>query len=283
MFGKIHIQTVFVISLLFVMVLVSCSIERKIAREYIGNDSTRSVLVIPPDYIFKTSLKSYEIDSAEGLNEWVLDSLLWENSLFLKYISDSLFLDYYFENYYAEMEALGFTVYREDSLISFLSGKSNAYIVNLAQLELEEYVMPIKEEEQFGEYLYYEVIDLNAINANSWFEISRVNEEEDKALFFTSHYLTDEMHASFKYYYFTGDVTFNYDIDTLLVEEIYRLGALVGHIYATYTFDYLLNKYIDKRMFEEGENRSNIYYHYNRQKNYLTPAKEDERFIPLDR
>ena len=130
MFGKIHIQTVFVISLLFVMVLVSCSIERKIARQYIGNDTTRSVLVIPPEYIFKTSLKSYEIDSASMLDEWVLDSMLWEKSLFLKYISDSLFLDYYFENYYAEMEALGFAVYREDSLLSFLSGKTNAYSPN---------------------------------------------------------------------------------------------------------------------------------------------------------
>jgi len=54
-------------------------------------------------------------------------------------------------------------------------------------------VMPIKEEEQFGEYLYYEVIDLNAINLDSWCEISRVNEEEDKAMFFASHYLTDEL------------------------------------------------------------------------------------------
>jgi hypothetical protein len=282
MSGKIHIPAVLVISLLFVLILLSCSIERKIAREYIENDTTRSVLVIPPDYVFKTSLKSYEIDSAGFLNEWVLDSMLWEKSLFLKYISDSLFLDYYFENYYAEMEALGFTVYREDSLMLFLSGKTNAYIVNLAQLELEEYVMPIEEEEQFGEYLYYEVIDLNAINANSWFEISRVNEEEDKVLFFTSHYLTDEMQGAFRYYYFTGDVTFSYNIDTLLVEEIYRLGALIGHIYAGYTFDYLLNKYIDKRMHEEGENRSDIYFHYNRQKNYLAPAKENERFIPLE-
>ena len=283
MSGKIHIPAVLVISLLFALILLSCSIERKIAREYIGNDTTRSVLVIPTDYIFKTSLKSYEIDSAGILDEWVLDSLLWENSLFLKYISDSLFLDYYFENYYAEMEALGFTVYRADSLMSFLTGKTNAYIVNLAQLELEEYVMPIEEYEQFGEHLYSTVIDLNAINANSWFEISRVNDEEDKALFFSSHYLTDEMDGSFKYYYFTGDVSFRYDIDTLLVEEIYRLGALIGHLYAGYTFDYLLNKYIDKRMDEEGQNRSDIYFHYNRQKNYLTPAKENERFIPLDR
>lgn len=268
--------------LLIVILSVSCSVERKFAKEYIANDSSRAVLVIPPDYIFKTSLKDWEIDSADVLDDWTLDSLLWEKSLFLKYIDDSLFLDYYISNYIGEMEALGFKVYGEDSLLSFLSGKSNAFIVNIAQLELEEYVMPIKEEEQFGEYIYYEVIDLNAVNLNSWFEISRVNEEEDKAMFFASHYLTDELEGYFKNFYFTGEVQFRYEIDTLLVDEIYKLGALAGYLYAGYTFDFLLNRYLDKRMDTEGLRRSDIYYRYQRQKKYLGSADEDDRFIPLD-
>jgi len=277
---KITYQTLFLLT--FVILLISsCSPERKIAKEYIANDSTRSVLVIQPEYIYKTSLKDWEIDSAKQLDEQTLDSLLWENSLYLKYLDDSLFLNYYLGNYLAEMEAFGFRVYGEDSLMSFLSGNTNAFIVNIAQLELEEYVMPIKEEEQFGEYIYYEVIDLNAINLNSWFEVSRVNEEEDKAMFFASHYLTDELEGFFKHYYFTGEVQFQYDIDTMLVDEIYKLAALTGHLYAGYTFDYLLNKYIDKRMEEDGLNRSNVYYHYNRQKRYLTTAGEDDKFMPL--
>lgn len=227
-------------------------------------------------------MKDWEVDSADELDEQTLDSLLWVKSLFLQYIDDSIFLDYYMSNYIANLENLGFKVYGEDSLLSFLSGKTNAFIVNIAQIELEEYVMPIEEAEQFGEYIYYEVVDLNAINLNSWFEISRVNEEEDKALFFASHYLTDEMEGFFRNYYFTGEVRFSYDIDTLMVEEIYKLGALAGYLYAGYTFDYLLNKYLDKRMIEEDQGRSNIYYHYHRQSNYLGTAKEEDRFIPME-
>ncbi len=277
--NNIKVLKLFVSLLIFIS---SCSLERKIAREYIANDSTRSVLVIPPDYVYKNSLKAWEIDSAKDIDSQTLDSLLWEKSLFLKYIDDSVFLDYYMSNYVTELEHLGFTVYGEDSLMAFLSGTSNAFIVNIAQLELEEYVMPIEEEEQFGEYIYHEVIDLNAINLNSWFEISRVNEDEDKAMFFASHYLTDELEGFFKHYYFTGEVQFNYDIDTLLVDGIYKLGALAGYLYAGYTFDYLLNKYIDKRIYEDCLNRSKVYYHYYRQKKYLTTAGEDEMFIPLD-
>lgn len=269
-------------SLVMLLILFSsCSIERKIAKEYIANDSTRSVLLIPPDYLFKTSLKEYEIDSAKDLDNITLDSLLWEKSLFLKHIDDSVFMDHYLGNYVSEMMALGFKVFEEDSLLSFLSGDKNSFIVHIAQLELEEFVMPIEEEEQFGEYIYQEVIDINAINLNSWFEISRVNEEEDKAMFFASHYLTDGLEGFFRHFYFTGEVKFQYAIDTMLVDEIYKLGAIAGYLYAGYTFDYLLNKYIDKRMFEEDLGRSDIYYHYNRQKRYLG-ITEDNKFIPME-
>ena len=122
------------------------------------------------------------------------------------------------------------------------------------------------------------VIKLNSL----WYSGLIKNEEEDKTMFFSSHYLTDDMEGSFKYYYFTGLVEFQYEIDTMMVDQVYRLGALGGYLYAGYTFDFLLNKYIDKRMYEEGHNRSTIYYHYDRQRKYFRPAKEDERFIPLD-
>lgn len=260
--------------------LASCSLERKVAREYIEKDHSRSLLVIPPSFIFKVSLKEWQLDSAEMLADSEIDSLLFENSLYLKYIDDSIFLDYYISNYIAEMEGYGFEVYVEDSLSAFLTGKNNAFIVNMAQLELEEYVMPIKEEEEFGGYIYYEVIDLNAVNLNSWFEISRVNGNENVELFFSSMYATDGLDGLFKYNYFTGEVQFQYEIDTLTLDAIYRLGALAGYTYAGYTFDYLLNSYIDKRMQEEGRYRSDVFYHYNRQQRYLTPA--NNRFIPME-
>jgi hypothetical protein len=182
----------------------------------------------------------------------------------------------------AELEELGFNVYGSDSLMSFLSGQSNAFIVNMAQLEIEEYIMPVREEEQFGDYIYTGEVDLNAINLNAWIEISKVNEDEDKALFFASQYLTDEMEGYFRYYFFTSEVRFNYVVDTIPMENIYRLASMAGYTYAGYTFDYLMNKYIDRRMELETRDRSKIYYHYNRWKNYIDEAKEDERFIPME-
>ena len=55
-----------------------------------------------------------------------------------------------------------------------------------------------------------------------------------------------------------------------------------GYLYAGYTFDYLMNRYLDQRMENEGLRRSHIYYHYERQKRFLGVAKDEERFIPMD-
>ncbi len=262
--------------------LGSCSVEHKIAREYVGSDTTRSVLVMSPDIVYKKSLKEWQIDSAARLDERTLDSLLWVNSRYLQYIDDSAFINRYMGNYIAGLVELGFTVYTEDSLLSFLSGKPNAFIINVAQIELEEYVMPLREEAQFDEYIYSEVVDLNAVNLNSWFEISPLNAEEDETLFFASLYLTDDMEGYFRQYPFTGEVRFSYEVDTLQLDAVYSLGALAGYLYSGYTFDYLLNSYLDKKSEEEGFERSDTYYHFDRRRNYLGKAGEGARFIPME-
>lgn len=267
---------------IILILLFSCSMEKKLARQFVRNDTSRTVLVIPPYFLYKISLKDYEVDNAEELTEWELDSVLYENSIFLQYVWDSIFIQDYYNSYCNGLTELGYSVYPEDSLQNFLQGKPDAFIFNLAQLELEEYVMPVVEKEEFEDYLYYQVFNLNAINVNSWLEISSMNEEESKELFFSSLFLTDELEGYFRYNYFTGDVKYYYELDSLNLDMIYDLGELAGSLYASYTFDYFMNKFIDQRMQELGKWRSRIYYHYDWEHRYIRPAKEDEKFIPME-
>ena len=276
------IRSIPVLAIILLPWLFSCSAEHRIAKEYIANDSIRSALVIQPDYLFKSSLKDYQFEGADTLHDYELDSLLYEASSFIRLIDDSVFIRAYYESYCSELTELGFTLYPEDSLVSFLSGKKGACILNLAQLELEEYVMPVVEKQQFDEYLYYQVIDLNAVSLNSWIEISRMNDEEEKKLFFYSFNLTDEVDGYFRYKYFQGEVSFEYTTDSLNLEQVYWLGVYAADIYAGFTFDYFLNQYIDRKTVEMGVPRSDIYYHYDRKRRWLRPAAEDELFIPMD-
>lgn len=273
--------TPFLLLIIFIM-LVCCATEKKFAREFIRYDSTRKVMVIPPDFIYKTSLKNYEVKNAGKLNWWELDSVLYENSIFLQYIWDTAFINDYYNAYCDELKNLGYEVFDPGSTLQFLSGSPDAYIFNLAQLELEEYVIPVVEEEEFNDQLYYQIINLNAISVNSWIEISSLNDEENNELVFSSLFLTDEVTGEFVVNYVKNEVNYKYHMDSLHLEEVYQLGDLAGYLYAGYTFDYFMNLHIDKRRMECDKRRTDTYYHFNRRGRYLSVADTNARLIPLD-
>jgi hypothetical protein len=238
-------QKIYLLLASLFMIVNACSVERELAKQYLETGIQEDVMVMIPDHVYKTSLKQYEIDSAEEMDEWTLDSTLYAKSLFIQYISDSLFLEQYTGSYITELKKLGIRVYIEEWMDTFLLLQKPALVINLTQIEIEEYVMPFRDEELIEEYLFYKEIDLNMVCINSWFELTRMNtEDEEKQVLFASHYVSDEFDGYFKFYPFTGEVSYSYSIDTLVVNEIYGLAAFLGRKYAGYTFDYFLNMHI---------------------------------------
>jgi hypothetical protein len=268
--------------LLGIIALSSCNFEKKFAREFIKNDSTRTAMVIPPDYLFKTSLKQDEAEEYSNYNWDQIDSLLYENSLFLRNISDSVFIENYYSAFCTELEHFGYTVYNPDSIILFLSGNPDAFIFNLAQLEIEEYIKQVLEEEEVNGQIRSKLIDLNGINVNSWIEISSLNEDENNELIFSSLFLLEEEVGVFRINYFKNELKYLSLRDSLYVNEINQMASLSGYIYACNTFNYFMNQYIDKRMMEADKWRSDMYYYYNRKGRYLTTAKGGRQYSPMD-
>lgn len=267
--------------LFLIIVLCSCNFEKKFAREFIKNDSTRTVMVIPPDYVFKTSLKQEEAEEYSNFNWDQIDSLLYEKSLFLRNISDSAFIENYYNAFRTELQYHGYSVFSPDSIIPFLSGNPDAYIFNLAQIEIEEYIKEELEEEEVNGQIRSKVVELNGINVNSWIEISSLNEDENNELIFSSIFLLEEEVGVFRINYFKNKVNYFSLRDSLFVNEINQMASLTGYLYAANTFNYFMNQYIDKRMKEAGKWRSDIYYYYNRQGRYLSIAKASQEFIPM--
>ncbi len=269
---KKKIFIILIFPLLFI--LNSCSVEYKIAKEFVDAPKNISLLVFTPDYIFKNNLKTYEYPVYDSLSADELDSALFFNSLFLQNINDSIFFENYLNNLNIGLSIYGINVFPEYMLDSFLLVQSEAYILNIAQIELEEYIMPYIAEEYFDEYLYSETIDLNAVNINSWFEITKLNSEENnKKVLYASHLVFDDMKGSFSQNVFTGEITFSYKIDQMTENDIYELSALLGTKYADYTYDYLLNNYIINHLPENYH--SDKYLHYNPYRKILTPAYDD--------
>ena len=162
---------VFFIIILAIQIITSCSVEEKMALNFVKVNNTRSILVFSPDQIFKVNQKTELLDSLKIYDESKFDSVLYTHSDYLQYLNDSLFLANYVLGYTEEMTSLGFAVYNQDQTQTFMEVDSNAYVANIAQIEIEETYYDYRAGETiYGHYYYYD-FELNAIVVNSWIEL----------------------------------------------------------------------------------------------------------------
>ncbi|GEM_PF-110339 len=260
----------------------SCSIERTLAKEFIETRDSLSVLLLMPEYIFKSNLKSQDIDNFDQLDEFQQDSALFFNSLFLKEIDDSFLLSQFENGLSSGLQQYGITVFTENQLLDFMGLSSASYKVMIAQMEIEEDIYPYRAEAVFYDTVYYyEDFNLNRINLNTWFEVVRMNDPAaDNHLLYSSHYAMDGLEGRFVNNVFTGDVRFHYNLSPVTMEDIYTLAFNLGKKYAGYLYDYFLNEYI-YRNYPRGE-RPKAFYTYNPQTRSVSPAGND-RFIFMEK
>jgi hypothetical protein len=263
----------FIIGLVF---LNSCYPEWKLGKTFIETKPDVSVMILPTDYVYKTNLKREDLGDTLRLTNLGKDSLLWVKSLFLKEMSDSVFLETFINSMISEFEALGFKVYMDNATDSFLFFKSQAYILNIAQLQLEEGYHDFKDSDEFGGNIYYKTFRTNAVTFNSWLELTKLNpKKEGRKLFFATETIADLVDGYFTESLITGEIKYKYQIMEIDPDIIYHYCEVLGARYAGYTYDYIMNDYINTH-FPPGKKR--LYYmHYNRENNTLD-ATFDDRF-----
>ncbi len=265
--------------ILLMFILASCSTERKLATQFIKTGSHKSVLILAPDFIYKTSLKKDILDSLEITDETLFDSVLFANSLFLKEIDDSKFIDNYLLGLEKELKVFGLNVFREDRTADFMEVDSNAFIINVAQLEVEEDYYFYRDETKYYDNYFYHDHQLNSATVNSWFEISKINEDQNtRQVYFTEDVVIDDVDGEFTLDLFNSEVKYFFTIDTLKTDELYDYAYLLGRTYGGYTFDLLLNQYLDDALQRPSEDR---YWRYDpNTKAFFTAT--DDKFVPLE-
>jgi len=245
------------------------------ARSYIDSEHDISIMILPADYIFKKNLKVKEAGHIKDMTDMQKDSALMENSSFLKSVSDSIVLETFINSLIIEFEKLGFKVYTESQLDSFLFIKTPAYIFNIAQIELEEHYNVHEDQQDFGDYTYHKSVDLNAISYNFWFELSELNDgNEDTKLLYASETINDVVYGYFAENIFTGNIKYKYNVNEIDLNVIYRYCGIFGERNAGYTYDYLMNKYIIENWPPDKTHR--FYMQYKRQNNTLDPTINDK-------
>lgn len=259
---------------LLIIFLSSCSIERKIAMQFINQENKGSILIFTPELINKVNLKEYDTVDFEKMTDYQVDSMRFFFSDYLQYLSDSVLLTNYVNSYIQGLKDYGYEVYTQDYIDLFMEDTLASYVVNIAQIEIEEFYYEIRDQEYLSGELYYADHDLNALNFNSWFEIKKLNAEDiSKNMLFASSFISDDLYSSFRQYLFSAEIEYDYVIDTLTLEGIYELSKSLGGLYADYTNDYLMNDFVSSNL-PEGEVLKS-YFSYDLQTNSILPANEN--------
>ena len=262
------------------LTMQSCSIEKKLAQEFLNHRDSLAVYLIRPEIVYKTNLKSWQIKDFDEMAIPEQDSALFANSLFLKEIDDTLLLKRFFNSFSSELMRLNLQPFDQENLQGFLSSDKKAYQVSLVQVELEEDVYPYRAEEVFYDsVLFFENFLLNTVNINSWFGIAKLNDPSaNNNLLYTSHYVMDQIEGRFVNNLFTSEVKYKYNLFAMKTENVYALALVLGKTYAGYVFDYLMNEYVF-RNFSPGK-RPKAFLHFDSETGKVYPAG-DNRFIFL--
>ncbi|MGB4285108.1 MAG: hypothetical protein WBJ48_10380 [Bacteroidales bacterium] len=258
------------------MTLAGCSPYRELAQQYVDQSSKRAVVyLIHTGYVDKVNLKRYPTLDLSAYTQYQRDSIRFEKSIFLKNLSDSIFLTRFVNSYMEELRALGVRVCLDgpDSLTCLPA--EDSWIVIMDHLELREFNIPITDEQYIYPALYQKDIDLEAVSLHALFSINRLNEDKKEQQLYAENYVSDEITESGFGFEKDKDKVVHYrKVQPLTLKMIYNMAEALGRKYASYTYDYLLNEYI----FKSSKSVPSTYYHYNRFKNKLEEAGDD-RFI----
>ncbi len=250
---------VFLISLL---ILTSCSTERRIANKYLKNNKPGNVLLLAPDLVYKNSYKvPSEIKDFETLPQEVKDSITFFNSDLVQFVDDSAYSEVFMKSLERGLDYFGYDVFQDELDEEFFNTQNEpSLIINLVQVQLEEFLEVVKDEAYFEpDSADMIAVYITAVNLNNWVELTRLNQTDEKPeLLFNSQTIYDDFNGNFRYFPMSGELDYYYTIDSLEVSHIYQAADRLGFRYAQWLFDYILNDYVGRNM-PEGIKREKFF------------------------
>lgn len=260
-----------------IAVLTSCIPEKKLAKDFISMPEKINIQLFSPQEILKYNHTGELIKGFSKLSSAEQDSALYFTSRYIRYVDDSVYLERYVNSFIEELRKLGMVVYVDNTVDSFLQNKPQSYVLNMAQVQLDEYLLPHSDSIVFNDSIFFKSFRLNAVDASSWLELSKVNANSPKkTVLFSTMTVSDAFEGNFYLQPFSDNVIYKYNIDSLQVRDIYDLAAYTGRQQAGYLFDYFMNNYIAINM----PTKPMGYLRYDRKSNsfYFT---DDEKFEVL--
>jgi hypothetical protein len=253
---------------LLVGMLLSCSAERNLARDYVKKHRGEGIMLLPLNFLYKENLGAY-IDGIKFPSRAQQDSVAFFTSNYMKNVSDSIILTNFTNSLIDGLTSYGFEVTLDESADVFLGSGNPGWIVQLSQLQLDEDFTPrYVYGYDYEDVEYYQEYRQNSIALNSWLEVNRLNSDNSKKqLLYMSGYIEDDPSQDVSLDYFNGEFYFKNARDTISKADIYRMASASGKKHAELLFDYFMNDYIRTHLAKSVAYRKEM--HYNRKLNKI--------------
>lgn len=231
----------FCLFLFLLTVVISCSSEKKLAKQFINSKDTVNILLLKTDYIFKKNLKV----KADTIPVSGNDSVGADQFEIIGSVNNKTLTDLLFTGIIDELKKRNFRIYTEDNMNAFMKLDSDASIFHLVQVELDELYTPYTASQMYDTIIYYEDFNLNTVSINLWFELSHLNSDDEKSsVLYSTMKISDKVDGYFRRSFLTNGVKFYYDRKNVSSDDVYTLALYFGENNAEYIYDYFLNRYV---------------------------------------
>lgn len=275
------IKPYLLISIAIFLFFSSCTVERKMANQFVKHSDKLALMVLFPKEVLAVNEKAGDKPLTFFFDDAKSDTTLLRNTIILKDLDDEKIIAPFRQAFVAELKNYGLKVFEEEKMDDFLLIEADAFMMNLAQMEIQEYETVYQDAIVVGEQPYTKDIWLNGINIAAWFELNEFNNslQERPKVLFASHDQLDNYDGYFIQKFFTGEIEYRLTVDTISMSSFANFSNYLGRLYAAYTFDYLMNNYIRRNTTEEQ--RTNRYFRFDpyRKMFFFT---EDDKFTELE-
>lgn len=251
----------FLLVVLVALALSSCQTELKLGKKYRAERPHIQAAVFFPE---QAEVKT-ETDATYGQTE------------LLKGFDQDLFLDLAYNAYADAMEVYGVEVYVPND-IDNVPVDSVHWLVMLSRMEVSGRITV------YEDYLFSDTDEfsykfpLNTVNVASWFEI---NDGEWLPIQFCEHNLIDGFDSKTDYSFWENKIDYKYSIDTLELKDVYNYAVYLGKLYAGYTYDYMMNRYVGKELAKKNYGYQ-LMLRYDPYKKHLRYAEEGDGFVTIE-
>jgi hypothetical protein len=297
------------IPILFILLILlnSCSLEQRIAVNYQKNIPNTSLLIRTNNELFFNNSKvkiNAELSDQQKLD--LYDSA-YANSSYIKYMDADYFLQQFGNNFRNSFESLGLKVFTEDSITSFINQENPKIIVEILQLEVEEYYSYFTDKtfeiiennekarskkvdvsiiamNEDTDYLLAEV-PINVVSVNAWVSVSSVIDDSTQFndLLFMTYELKDEVSGFFDYDYIKEIPFYTYDIDTVDVSDLWKIEVLPPKDFSKQLIEYFANELITYEVKQKTNKPRQWYWLLNPKTKRLLPTHRDYKYIILEK